>query len=367
MAMRMKPGPEVVSLEQTEEGYRTIKAKYLVYVTEGETVFQVLNCDDLPKPGSIWQEGSDVDPDVFCNLETTVGLFKDKNYTWYEVVRTFTNKPGPDVCPIDYTRKDPLAEPPKVSGRFTKFTEEATVDKDGAPLLSSSGEQLRGPAVEFDDSRFSVRVEQNVYPLHLPTLYSHKDVVNDRDLWGFPKRSIKVSAITFDRKFYGPPHVTGSGTGTGTVETCRVYYARTVELDVYVKRDPTDPNNPAKFTSGHDRIIPDEGAMVWNGDWDKNKNSPRFRYWVLKQAPPGNDIHEHPTAVQLCKYHDWKGNEMRAQLNGTALPVNVNYAFPLAGGGYATGFSGPQAKIVVKKYVEADLVADLGLPAVIEL
>lgn len=366
MATKLKEGPQVVSLQQDEYGYRTIKAKYLVSTDDrNDSVYNALfNTPGMPLPGSIWQWRNDVDPDVFCTQEVDVALKVQDDYVWYEVTRTFSNKPV-NRCPVDLVG-NPLLEPAKVSLRTAKFTEEAAYDRFNLPILSSSGELMRGPAVEFDDNRFSVRIEQNVAPINLPLLYSFKDTVNDRSIWGFPYRSVKVSSITGDKHFYGPQITTG--TGTGTLSRCQIYFARTIELDVFIRRDPTDPLNPNKSVSGHDRDIPDEGRKVLRGRWETRKGNANYGRWVLADMgltfPLPADFH--PTEDQLVEYSDFKGNTVRAQLNGQALPANVEVANPIPPFGFQIIDAGPQARIHVEKYPEADLIGRLGLPSSLE-
>lgn len=382
MALKLRPGVETVSLQQDAEGYRTIKAKYIVHTTEGESVFSVLNFADLPQPGSIWREGdrahpgADVDPDIFCTPETDVSLFVTKDYKWYEIVRTFSNKPIRRCVLNRY--EDPLLEPAKISGRFNKYTEEAAYDQNYFPILSSSGEMMRGPAVEFDDSRFTVKIEQNVRPIDLPLLYSLKDTVNKDIMWGFPPRSVKVSGPQLDKKFYGPAIETGSGTSTGTLTRCQIYWARAIEFDVWLRRDPADPGNPMAITSGHDRILADEGAKVLKGRWESRKDNLLYAHWVLSNSytidgstiQPRPELGEttafHPRQDELDEYKDSKGNPTRALLNGQALPANTRIANPVGPNTWQVFDSGPQAKILVKKYPQADLIGLLGLPSNLE-
>src|SRR5690606_22693106 len=91
------------------------------------------------------------------------------------------------------------------------------LDRYGNPIKSSSHEQFRGSNVEFDANRPTVWVDQNVSSLGLATFASMIDCVNDRPLWGLPKRRIKLSNVTWERKMYG---------------TCRFYYTRKLEFDI---------------------------------------------------------------------------------------------------------------------------------------
>lgn len=310
-----------ISLQRDQEGHRTYKVVYRVAVTsQFNNVISALSAPGLPLPGSYLSIGTDVDLWAFCQYEVTVTPVQDETelHQFYDLEFTFSTR-NPLRC-ASVQIENPLLEPPKITGTYTKYTVEAVVDIDGLPVRNSSHEQLRGPQVEFDVSRLSIRISQNVAALNGPLLDSYKDCVNDRDLWGFSARCIKLSGISFEKKYYG---------------TCFPYYARTLEFDT----------NVLTF----DREVLDEGTKVLRGTW--NRTTGQWDLINIGGSPPNPDNPSH-----FQRFYDWNGNYCRTLLDGRGRPI-------VAALGTAPG--GPDfATILVRKYEERNLLL-LGIPAVI--
>lgn len=317
----------------------------------------------LPLPGAPWILGNDVDLWAWCRWDAEVRqVVKDEKNKFFDVVQTFSSKPissdrqripsptpgggggsggsgggggggGPHQQP-----DDPLLEPMKISGGFTKFTEEATLDKDGLEITNSAYEPFRGPQVEFDSSRPFVRIEQNVAFLGIEMMADFINCVNDSVLWGFPARCVKLSSASWEQKFHGQ---------------YQIYYTRVFEFEINCKWD----QDLGEYVSGWDRRLQDEGTKVLQGRWDKETGN-----WVL--TPVGyngsqtNPILPDPNNPQdFMQAIDRSGNFCRILLNGAGLPANVNVQG--TGTESATGAVGT---IVVQKYEERNLLL-LGIPA----
>lgn len=289
MAATVINGQHAWSMDTDAEGYRNYKIKFLVRcdTTDGPaTVAQALG---LPQPGDPWIIDNDTDLWVWCrpNLQVTPYQAKEgEPHNWWMVERTFSNKPldkDKQKC-ADVKIEDPLLEPMKISGGFTKYTEEATKDLFGKPIRNSAHEQIRGPQNEWDASRMFVRIDQNVLFLELPLLNSMRDTVNKYPLWGLPTRCIKLSSISWERLYHGQ---------------CHVYYKRSFEFEIR--------------NESFDRDILDEGTKVLEGFWDKITGE-----WVLKNInglPPDKNNPSH-----FMKAIDRKGNPFKAILNGAGEP-----------------------------------------------
>lgn len=334
MAATIKPGQTTWSCSWDEDGFREYKIKFRLKTDlslEGPAT--VLACPDLPQPGQIWEFDNDFDDAAYCLYARTatpqLGEDDGKNFHWVVECTFSTNPKKFDRCttvPLD----DPLQEPAKISGSGAKYTEEATHDRFGLRLVSSSHEQLRGAQVEFDVNRSSIRIEQNVAELDDYFVNTLKDHVNDAELWGYPPRCVKLSNFTWERKFYGE---------------CYCYYTRVFEFEVNVNT--------------FDRLVPDRGHLVLAGDWRKLTDG-SFVYKIKDGTDPGNPS-------DFTAYRDYNGNLVEVFLDGHGLPAGAivwgDDPESTTGTGTTSEATGP-ADILVEKYDEGNFLL-LGIPAVL--
>lgn len=282
-------GQSWVSLTRDDEGHREYK---LISRVESDTLpfgaFQALNTPGLPLPGAPWTfSGGDADFWARCrpNAVVTPVVSKEPN-SLADVEQIFSTRPL-KRCQ-DETIEDPLLEPADVSGGFVKYSEEAVQDRFGMPILNSAFEQIRGPQVEFDANRPTVKIKQNfVSPFLAYVLPAQMlDRVNAFPLWGFPVRCIKLSAATWQRKFHG---------------LCSVYYERTLEFDI----------NQATF----DRTVLDEGTKALSGHWSADGR------WVLDNVDGEAPRRWQPS--HYMRFIDRQGNPTRVVLDGQGCPSGV--------------------------------------------
>lgn len=325
MATILANGQRTWTLQRDEEGYREYKLKFLVLADYLDGPANVIRTAGLPLPGAPWLVDNDFDPWSWCRPTATVRpLTENEPNRWWEVETTFSNKPVPrdqqrchDV-PVD----DPLLEPPKVSGGFTKYTEEAVFNRFGEAILNSAFEQIRGPQNEWDQNRPTVRIEQNVtsfaQAFSLPA--QMMDTLNDRILWGLPPRRIKLSSASWEKHYHG---------------RCSTYYKRVLEFDVRY--------------DGWDRNLLDEGTKVLNGRWNETTGAWTLVPVATGQTPnPGNPAH-------FMRAVDRAGNPIHMVLDGHGLPAEA-----LVGTGTGTFFTGI-GEIHVEKYGESNFLL-LGIP-----
>lgn len=299
-------GPKSWSLSIDQEGYRTYKLAIRVVSDDShDGPGTALLTPGLPLVGSLWSGYETVD-DLWCWCQPTASanpVSTSGGNTAFDCDFTFSNKPAPANkrrCQ-DFKIEDPLLEPQKMSLHFAKSREEATVDRFGSKLLTSSHEQIRGPQVEFEEMSPSVKIEQNVPQLQ-PELLSYvaANPLNDSPLWGLPARCVKLSEISVEEKFMG---------------ACEYYFTRHFGFEVKVKINP----ETGEVTSGWDRDVLDEGTKVLRGHWNEVTGG-----WDLDEvggAPPNpfNPTH-------FIRYQDKNGNTARVLLDGAGkpyVPTNV--------------------------------------------
>lgn len=290
-------GPKTWSCERDEDGHRTYTIRHLVRmdsVTEGPA--EALRTPGLPVNGSSWAFDDDVDLWAWClpTARVTPKVDDGEPNEYFEVEQQFSTRPQDRERCHDTPVEDPLLEPDRVSGTFTKYQEEAVFDRFGDPLKNSAHEQFRGPQVEFDANRPVVRVEQTVADLQLSLLAQLIDTLNDSTLWGFPARRVKLSNVSWEKKYYGP---------------CYVYYTRTLEFEVRY--------------NGWDRCLLDEGTKVLNGHW-----SPSTGAWNVDDV--GGQSANASNPAHFIRFTDRNGNPARVVLDGSGLPADVSIGFGTA-------------------------------------
>jgi hypothetical protein len=308
-----------------EDGHREYTVSYLVETTDSEDGPQTaLAAPGLPYPGAIWVQGNDCDPWAFCQPNPSADPWQEKEgdpHRYWKCTFIFSTK-SQRRCQ-DIPIEDPLLEPMKISGSFTKEKWEPAFDRSGSPIRSTSMEKLRG--AEFDASRATVKIEQNVAYLNLELFAPMIDTVNNAPLWGLPTRCVKLDNVVWERKVYG---------------SCGFFYTRTFEFSA-----GTFTNELGAVMSIHDRRLLDEGSRVLSGQWVKVGDclSP---VWDLTSicgtAPdPTNPMH-------YIAYKDRSGEN-------TTTPLSASNP-----GAPADGESDVN-KITVEYYPESNFLA-LGIP-----
>lgn len=315
-------GPRTFSMSRDSEGHRTYKLKQRVRVEAGDGPAIALQTAGLPEIGSTWDIGNDLDLWAFClpDASTTPIVVKEGDtIRFFDIEQTFSTKPpekNQQRCQ-DSQIEDPLLEPQKVSGSFTKKQEEATTDRFGYSILTSSHEVMRGPQVEFDKLNPTVKIEQNVPVLELELLASMANTVNDSPLWGLPRRCIKLSTVSWERKYYG---------------ACSVYYTRILEFDIQYET--------------FDRDVVDEGTKVLNGEWNKDNG-----HWEVLEIAPGEEA-DYLNPSHFIRFKDRNGENTRVILNGYGVP-------------YDPESTGTGADVIgirhIERYSESNFLA-LGIP-----
>lgn len=310
MAFTIRSGARSWTGERDDEGHRTYKLTWMVESTNPrDGPVQAMLTPGLPLPGTPFIVDNDVDLWAWCRATMSIEpvLINEPN-KHFNITQTFSTRPpdtdayDPSTNPGGAGVEDPLAQPPKISGGFTKAKVEATHNFNGVPILTSSHEQIRGPQVEFDASTPTVKIEQNVAVLNLPLLSLFVDTVNALPLWGLPPRTVKLSSISWERKFTG----------------ISVYFVRTLEFDI----------NYRTF----DRVLLDEGRKCLNGHFDNATGN-----WILDKVAGVDPVASNP--AHFSQFKDRKGENCRVVLNGAGLPSSVLIGLPQTAASYVVGDS----------------------------
>jgi hypothetical protein len=286
MTMKLRDGCVYLDGGRDKDGFRTWNVKHLVLSDAPIGPATALTCAGLPLPGEMYLFDDDIDTWAYCTLEAKVSAANSgKKHKEYWIEQPFSSNPNTKWCK-DQQIDDPLLQPPKISGNFVRYTEEATFDRFGQLLLTSSWEKISGPESEFDADRIQIEIEQNVLDLNLPLLIAMSNTVNAYPLWGAAERIIKFNAGPWSMNFYGQ---------------CHKYFTR--KLIFEAKKD------------GWDRVVLDEGSKVLAGDWPPITQEAKWNLRLIKGAKPNpmNPAH-------FIRFKDREGNYARTVLDGAGKP-----------------------------------------------
>jgi hypothetical protein len=267
-------------VSQDEIGHRDYIAIVQVMALSHEGPAAVLTAAGLPVPGSTWQFDGDSDVFAYCKTvkecKQRVEVEGEHCLIW-DVTLHFTSRPDLSKCevgPFD----SPLTQCPKISGHSVRKTREGVTQADGiSPIINSAYEQIRGPNNEWDYSHSGVKIEMNVGSFFfVTTAIGLVDYVNTQLMWGFPSRCVKLSNVTWEKKFYG-----------GASGTCNVYWTLVMDFEIQ-QIDPAATESVGVLgpLGGWDRLVIDEGTKVLNGHWNQTTGQ-----WIIDpkaglQNPP---------------------------------------------------------------------------------
>lgn len=256
------------SVKQDELGHRDYEISFLVYSDTDDGPYTALGATGLPTYGSFWNFGSDTDDWAYCKLvinvkQTTV---TGEQGNFWDVTCEFTTRPDLQKCQVTpFT--DPILQCPKISGHSSRRTIEATMDLNGNPIVNSAYEQIRGPNNEWDASRTGVRIEMNVSIWgYVQAFLDALDYVNYDTMWGFLPRAIKLSNVTWEKKYWG-------GGSSQSSPYCAIYYTITLDFDIATFQPgltevyPVPPGYPAP--GPWDRLVQDQGTKVLRGHYNR--------------------------------------------------------------------------------------------------
>jgi hypothetical protein len=307
-------------MQRTPENGRDYGITWLLRTTSLEDgPSTVMLCPDLPRIGDPWNFGTESDPWAFCRPDWTIEcVSKGEPGIYWTVSQTFSTRPL-FRCQ-DFQFDNPLLEPIQISGSFVNYTKEIKFNYDGTIPRMSSHEMVRGSIMEFDHSKPTVSISANLATLELETFSALQNHLNDATLWGLPRRCIKLSNTTWQRKVLG---------------ICTFYYTKTYEFDI-------DPNT-------FDRPYSDFGSRVLIG-W-----SPGSRY------APLDPFAADPSFGGVAKWLNPANFELYRDINGDVIEE-----IPLDGFGRPlTSWDAP-AEGLIYYYPEGNFLALDGVPSTLE-
>lgn len=176
--------------------WRVVTSSYL----DGPVV--AASAPGIPPNGSSWNIGNDAFAFARClpGWRVTRSDRADGSPTKHWIIeQTYSTRP------INPAQKgtNPLTMDPAVSGSFQQHRREATYDRYGDRLESSSFEPLQGEARQRNYHTAQVTISLNVASLDLGLYSEAMNSVNDSSLWGMPARHIQVSAFGWTEELYG--------------------------------------------------------------------------------------------------------------------------------------------------------------------
>lgn len=269
-------------LKLDDEGSRDYTIKWLVESTDvNDDPSIIWGASGLPQPGSTWAYGNGGDSWAWCRPDWKISpLLRGEPGVYWTVEQTFSSKSTSKRCQ-NQSVQNPLNEPDRIGGSFTKYQRETLVDRNGEPILSSSYQPLTG--INRDDNRPNVTIEKNVAVLGIAVWSPMIDTVNGTSLWGLPPRCVKLSNVSWRRLLYG---------------TCTYYFVLSYEFDVdYTTFDKTyfdrgnrvlklggDVNDPRDFKPAKDDVtgekldgvILDGAGQKWDGTGNPGTLTPEL-------------------------------------------------------------------------------------------
>lgn len=286
MSASIQGGPVTKSLSRDNNGHREYTVSHRVETDDFDDGPQiVMDTPGLPVIGAVWNFGNDSDVWAFAHPEMEITIADERKgdpTKHWEVEQKFSTKP----LERDQSTaiENPLTEPFGISGSFNPRQIEATRDRFGNSILHSNKRRVRGASVTFDDGAHTVKIDQNVLLLGLDTFSQMINTVNDSPMWGLGARRIKLSNVTWERKFF---------------KISSRYYTRSFHFDV-------------NFL-GFDRIVLDEGDYVLRGKWING-------VWTLSNI--GGSPPDPTNPAHYIRSIDVEGNEAHMLLDGTGKPLN---------------------------------------------
>lgn len=216
MTCVLQDGPISWEMTRDDSGIREYLIVWGVVSSRLDGPQQVMNTPGLPLPGSYYLVDNDNDAWAFCTpyLAIKPKVTGEPNLYW-EVSQKFSTFPLNRCQTTSFD--NPLDEPDRVSGSFVNDKEEAAFDRFGNLITNSAFELFRGKNVEFDAHSATVRIEKSVSTLPLDTYTQMMNNVNDSPMWGVAARCVKLSNVTFERRWYG---------------SCYAYYIITYEFEI---------------------------------------------------------------------------------------------------------------------------------------
>lgn len=238
-------GPLAQRFHRDEDGHRYYEIDWHVK-TNGyfDNIAHILSSWPLFAVGSpfnlstAWPTVTGTDAWAFCTPQLNIAPHRDVTefgpHESFVVTQYWSTKQSwrCQTAPVE----NPLLEPADITGDFVHETRTTRVDRFGKPLRYPNFEPITGPATEYKYSYPTINITFNSSTLPLSTYVQLINKVNDADLWGLPRRTIRFTDAKWSRKIYG---------------TCFYYFTTTYTFEFDI--------------NGFDKEVPAEGTLAYSG------------------------------------------------------------------------------------------------------
>lgn len=310
-----------VEFELNLDGHRDFFVTWLVE-TDNKWVgpSMVLNCPGLPTIGTAWKfgpEGSYLESDEYAICQgyakVTPKVTAAPNF-WWLIRQQFSTRPFDRLNDIWWTT--PFVEKEKVRGSFVKKTEEGVfakevycvengirVDMLSSIIRNTSWQQFKGKNVEFDRSIPRVLISKNIPDQGNNILFYQSAInhVNEKAMWGFEPRTVKLDDVSLDRMVYG---------------NGQYFFVVNFEFEI----DQIYDHIEKRFYSGHDRRIANEGTKEIISENSDKDNPAHFK--AIKAIPDRERSKSYLTSGGKAIDRLTSG-----VIGGTAWPTYINVEY----------------------------------------
>lgn len=191
-------------LDEGDDGHLDYTVVWLCVTTDPTDGPQTIRAaSGIPTAGSVYVFGSTYVYARRPKQTKRVSTDPGDRRRWY-VTQVFSTRP---LTRVDLSGPvgNPLLEPPKIRGSALKYMRRFSVDRNGDPILSSSGERYTGPEVEDDDNNLRIVITQNVASVNLLTFRTVLKTTpwNSATLWGLPEKTIRFTDFDVEKLYLG--------------------------------------------------------------------------------------------------------------------------------------------------------------------
>lgn len=184
-----------------EDLSRTYTARWRVVTnSRNDGPRTILSAAGLPKYGDPFAFGSDTDSNATVRSASASLESVDATLRSYIVTLQYSSRGG-SADPQDNASDDPTDWGWKISGDADVFMKAPETDIDGRALVNLVEEPF---VVEIEDPQPTLILEKNTKTISLTQWAQAQKKVNQNDIWGLPKRTVKLKKWAFAFAYTGP-------------------------------------------------------------------------------------------------------------------------------------------------------------------
>lgn len=187
-----------------DELNRTYTNVYIIVADRSESLIDVSGASGLPTYGSSWTDGTNSDAWAFARTFDFDAINPDVKSSGDRIKYTatvgYTTKHG-DRDPND-NKENPLNNAPVLSGSFIGEQQIVLQDADGEDVVSSTGRPLGSTLKKATDAD-SFSIQFNSATLDLSQRSRMTGKVNSTQIWGLPRRNLKLIQWDWKKEYAG--------------------------------------------------------------------------------------------------------------------------------------------------------------------